>query len=805
MPTFEKITLAPTTQPNFRIIKSMNGCGLFDRGQWPAKWIHSVEENDGEPHFLLFRKTFKIEEAIKFRVHVSSDERHILWIDGMRLAEGPERGDPDAWYFDSYDVTIEAGEHVILVKVNVLGQAAPRSQTSLRPGFLFCPESPEALELLGTGVGDWEVCRLNGYTFTSPFENEAFSVGHNCTHDAREIDHETEAGGGSDWKKARAGLYGAIPDQRNRYPATHLLYPALLEERRRTSQSWGRLRGLEKIQLSQPSARQQAYAEEITDRGETAHYEALFNGDAPLILPPDTHLRLLLDLEDYFGADYAIKFKGASGAKVSIHFAESLFVDTDYKNKGQRDQVSGKYFFGIGDTFIADGTGEFRNYQSIFWRSGRFIEINIHTGAEPMTIETLELFRVGYPIDWQYNFKSSDASLNPILPLVERTLAASTDDGLMDGPYYEQMLWVGDLIQTSLTHYVTTLDSRLILKAIRNFDASRLPDGLTCARWPARDRMIIPTYSLYWIELIYHYAHWRSDFKNLSDCMPGIRGVIDAFLKMKNTDGLIETKKGWNMVDWVPEWDMGMPPGADGGVSSIINWHFVIALEQAAELEMIFDEPELAQRYQRLAGDMVKALESKLWDTKRGLFKDAPDSDSYSEHAQALAILSGHLNKKQLERIATFTEQPITKATISFNHFVFEALFKLGRTHTFFERLESWKALPSQGFITLPEGPEPSRSDCHEWGAHPLYHLLGSVLGIQPAAPGFKKVVIKPQMGPLSSIQGEIPHPNGCIRVAVSSSNQHLSATVELPEGITGQIYINGEIYELNPGTQTIE
>ena len=73
---------------------------------------------------------------------------------------------------------------------------------------------------------------------------------------------------------------------------------------------------------------------------------------------------------------------------------------------------------------------------------------------------------------------------------------------------------------------------------------------------------------------------------------------------------------------------------------------------------------------------------------------------------------------------------------------MFETYAQLGRIDALFERLSLWFELPAQGFTTTPEMPEPTRSDCHAWGAHPLYHMFASLLGIRPAAPGFRSVTI---------------------------------------------------------------
>ena len=41
-------------------------------------------------------------------------------------------------------------------------------------------------------------------------------------------------------------------------------------------------------------------------------------------------------------------------------------------------------------------------------------------------------------------------------------------------------------------------------------------------------------------------------------------------------------------------------------------------------------------------------------------------------------------------------------------------------------------------FAEIPDAG--TRSDCHAWGAHPVFHFYATVLGIRPAAPGFRRV-----------------------------------------------------------------
>ena len=114
-------------------------------------------------------------------------------------------------------------------------------------------------------------------------------------------------------------------------------------------------------------------------------------------------------------------------------------------------------------------------------------------------------------------------------------------------------------------------------------------------------------------------------------------------------------------------------------------------------------------------------------------------------------------------------------------------------------------ALPDQGFKTTPEKPEPSRSDCHGWGAHPLYHLFATVLGIRPLEFGFGRVEIAPLMSRLGPVAGSLVHPRGQIDVQLESKDGRLRGTIRLPEGVTGQLRYGQATHALVPGRQDVD
>ena len=119
-----------------------------------------------------------------------------------------------------------------------------------------------------------------------------------------------------------------------------------------------------------------------------------------------------------------------------------------------------------------------------------------------------------------------------------------------------------------------------------------------------------------------------------------------------------------------------------------------------------------------------------------------------------------------------------------------------------FARLEPWHKMLAMGLKTTPETVPLTRSDCHAWSAHPLFHFYTTVLGIRPASMGFATVEITPQLGQHDHASGKMVHPRGFIEVDFRQANGKMSGCITLPEGVTGTANINGKLIPLKGGYQ---
>ena len=137
--------------------------------------------------------------------------------------------------------------------------------------------------------------------------------------------------------------------------------------------------------------------------------------------------------------------------------------------------------------------------------------------------------------------------------------------------------------------------------------------------------------------------------------------------------------------------------------------------------------------------------------------------------------------------------------------YLFEVFQMFGRGDLLQERLVLWQDQIRQGFKAPREMFEPSRSDCHAWASHPLFHFQATLAGIRPAAPGFRQVTIEPAPGGLKHINSRLPHPKGFIEADMEFKGRACRARINLPKGVTGVFRWKGKERALKAGKQELE
>ncbi|HEV2418785.1 MAG TPA: alpha-L-rhamnosidase C-terminal domain-containing protein, partial [Terriglobia bacterium] len=332
----------------------------------------------------------------------------------------------------------------------------------------------------------------------------------------------------------------------------------------------------------------------------------------------------------------------------------------------------------------------------------------------------------------------------------------------------------------------------------------RTSEGLTQSRFPSRLPQYIPPFSLYWIGMMHDLWWYRGDADFLRPFRSNARGVLAWYESRLAPSGLLGRLPWWDFADWTTDFHDGVPPQEADGQSSILSLEFAAALQENADLESVFGSAARASEDRALAARITRAVYQSCWDASRGLLADTPARQHFSQHATILGVLTGAIPAAE-QRAAmqkVLSDASLTQCSYYFRFYLFKALEKAGLGDEIVGQLEPWRQMLALGLTTFAEKPEPTRSDCHAWSAHPDFDLLALVAGVQPAAAGFSEINIRPHLGPLKRLSASVPIPQGEVSVNYQLSNGRLTAGVTLPAGVKGWFYWKGHRHALQAGAQ---
>ena len=241
--------------------------------------------------------------------------------------------------------------------------------------------------------------------------------------------------------------------------------------------------------------------------------------------------------------------------------------DRRHGAKGNRNDVEGKTIVGLQDVFRPDG-GERRRFQTLWFRTYRYVQAEIQTGDQPLRVHDLHGIFTAYPFELRARFDSDLAWLADMWAINWRGARLCAGETYFDTPYYEQLQYVGDTRIQGLISLSVSGDDRLVRHAMSLFDLSRIPEGLTASRYPSSLGQFIPTFSLLWIVMVHDYWMHRDDPEFVRGFLPGVRGVVGWFERLLDGTGLVGPVPWWPYVDWVPAWPRATLPGRRTGTPS---------------------------------------------------------------------------------------------------------------------------------------------------------------------------------------------------------------------------------------------
>jgi hypothetical protein len=414
--------------------------------------------------------------------------------------------------------------------------------------------------------------------------------------------------------------------------------------------------------------------------------------------------------------------------------------------------------------------------------SKAFRYVNIE--KEPDTTYDEVLMNYEYaPFDLKQSgsFLCSDEELNKIWEVASYTMDLTTREFFMDGIKRDRWTWSGDAIQSYLMNYYLRFDTECVKRTIRLL---RGKDPVTAHINTIMD------YTFYWFKSILDYYEYTGDTAFVREMWPRMVTLMDYVLRRTNAEGFAEGQPDdWIFVDWV---DFPMHKRGTLCFEQIL---FCKALETMAKCAEILSEKSA---YSEKAAVLRQKIKTTFWSQEQQAYLHAIEegkmNGQITKFPNMFAILYGLSDEKEQRQIMQSVMQnpavdPITTPYMRF--YELEALCMMGHQSAVLNEIRNyWGGMLREGATSFWEKYVPSekgtqhlamygrpygKSLCHAWGASPIYLIGKYFMGVRPTKPGYAEYEIKPVLGDLEWMQGDVPTPFGPIHIEMN----HDEITIE--------------------------
>ena len=819
---------------------------LFTNWIWTTDW---TTEDDNTARVVCFRKEIEIEKGRvpeTCQIRITADSRYKLYVNGSFVREGPQKAlDKKEWFVDTADIGtfLTAGSNAVAVEVlrfpaPTLSAFQVRSNDSL-----YRTEIPHLyIEDIECGHAEDDkdikvvVCGKSGWKCFVNRQLRIFGEGQGAGIQAQEeaVGIPELAGwklsGFEDtsWTVAKPKMIFELPFA----DAPGNLVASTIPPQRHEERNFDRVQAVR--ESGDLSAKQLA-----------ASYERMLHGGEALEIPPHTVqiLELSAGAEECGYLFYA--FAGGAGAKVTTLCSECYVYpqpeeinalgekSAPVPKKGDRtDSVNGRLegqvsFYTVGGY----GTpGQPEEYEPYWFRTFRYIRLTVETADQELCFRTFGYRATGYPLDVKTRFEISDFGEMPagetdghfdnagqkrekkcvheyeaIWDISVRTLQRCMHETYMDCPFYEQYQYAMDTRSEILFTYCLSADDRLARQAMEAFRRSVRPDGMIASCAPSVNGGVIPGFAIYYIAMVHDHMMYFGDRALVRRHFPAIEGILSFFENHLEDSGIVGKVGGqlfrhryWSFIDWSPQWDgySGTSPAGmqRTGALTMESLLYLYGLLKAAELAEFIGRKEQAAEYADRADRLKKAITGTCMGSPGDasgkfcrLLQDGPGIELYSVHCQVFAVLTGIMDpvwgREALDM--TVGNPDFAQSSVAFMYYLFRAMElcgSYGRTDGLWEQ---WRQMLRENMTTCVENGTDKRSDCHAWGSLMCYEIPAAILGVRPAAPGFEKARIAPQMGKLAMAKGDVITPKGFIHVEWEKRpDGSCDMKYELPEGM---------------------
>lgn len=420
-----------------------------------------------------------------------------------------------------------------------------------------------------------------------------------------------------------------------------------------------------------------------------------------------------------------------------------------------------------------------QQYESLGWMNGDVLRI-VYPKSARLTVHGIGYRETGYDCDFEGSFTCNDTTINRFWQKAMRTLYVNMRDNYFDCPDRERAQWWGDVtILMGQSFYQLSPRANLLMrKAIRELVDWQKEDGtlfspIPAGNWdkelPAQSLTAISTYG-FW----YYYMH-TGDKETMAYVYPAMRRYLA--LWTLDDDGLTcERHGGWPWGDWGTDVDMRLILAA---------WHY-LALQSAINVAGLTGHDADIADYERQM-QSIRAAFNRCWNGYA--YRHPSYHGATDDRVQAMAVVSGLADSTKYDSIFEVIKTQ-EYASPYMEKYVYEAMMQMGHADYALERFKRrfGPMITDRQHTTLYEGWQEGGygggSTNHAWSGGMLTDICEQILGIRPSAPGWKEVMIRPTVSPITEAVITIPTVNGTLSYSFKDDGSVYRVTITIPKNM---------------------
>lgn len=687
----------------------------------------TVSENETKTGIYDFYKEVNVSEKGQFKINLFASERYILYINDKYICEGPCRGKQEVRYFDTVEAVLDKGINTIRMEVmhlTVKEQFSTVYKTK-KPVVIF--EAVSENERI-TSDDTWKCSYRSGHRL---FKAEGY-------FDSLAPSEEIYAA--EPCVEIKTDFWDGIEIDFSKEPEI----------------PWG---CLTEIGFLKPRPIPMIYP------GKKVNFKTVKKGDG----------FIELDAGEYVCARVYADIAPMSNVKMIY---SECYVSPENGKKCKRDDSTGE-LRGVCDLIHTGKDGY--HFETYWFKAFRFIRIEADNAQN--AVDNIYAERINYPLNITSTFECSDEYFNKMYKTSINTMLCCMHEIFVDCPHYEQQQYEMDTAVEANVSMKMSNDTELVKKCIEDLAGSQCSSGMLRANYPCAWVQIIPGFSFFWIFLLRNYLDYTRDSGFVYENLGVMDKILSYFDNEVRKNGYISRSNVWDYVDWVVEWNKGVPDVKQGDILTVYNLYYLYALKNAAYICEKLGKAHYADEYNERYEKLKKTVNDLCFDGE--LYTDGHESKNHSMHTIIWAVLSGAAEGERAEKIMKHIKDgDISKTSFSMNYYLFRAIEKSGFYNELMpDMFDGWKHMLDLNCTTWCETyPEITRSECHAWSSAPLYEFMSCVLGVQCTYDD--GIVIKPNSLRLTYAKGAVPTVYGNVDVSWEITDGNFRIKIKAPNDV---------------------